>query len=568
MKLSEFVLFKNTPPLQINKTIHFKSNEERDIFYSQFESKSFKTNFNFRYDRGQVKFPESYENYLGYEYGYFIDGFSNQKYYFFIQNYEYINNNVTKAYIILDLVTTFTQGGVLNQLKNLNIEREHLTNQDYERFIKTIRLNNDILETHTKKIIKTKRITFESFYVVLTTTANFEGDFGTEKAPKLPFSKGGIYDNVTSPLNLYLFKFEEFNENIKYLEKFSWIAQNIVKCVMIPAAFIDTADLIEAHFKENSDTTFYKLKNNGKSIGFDVDFKYTYNDLLNDLNLTEKEIHLLKSNYVNIYLTDYSGNKLTFDSSKIYHLDFRSIVSVGYLNLVKIFLDGYESDFKGNQTGAYLDYTLTLNDFDELPVYINNAQLQKAKSSYTRELENSKTVSGRINQIQNGSNKDKIFNSLSLFSSVFSGGNIASNALSLYSSEYDYYRDQKAKFKEMDLSQPTVTTQSTPHSLQIKTKDYGIFLVISSIDNNEMINIKKYHAQFGFEMNKRQDRLSDINSMSLVNYVKFTGSWKLNDIDIMFINTLSDIFSEGVLLYKPISKNPFEIDILTNKNEV
>lgn len=581
MLLTNFTLFKKVPKLSINATILFDNSNDRDNYFNNFTSITFDSLFNYRKDYGIVNLPKkiitnAFEQgkkqiglLTGFDYGRFFDPWEKRYYYFFIQNYEYINDNTIAMSIIIDVLTTFIRTNDLNNFTNLNIEREHLTNSDYQNYLPILRRNNDVLETFSENVLVKKNILFTEFFIMITCSVNLTKDFGSEKAPKVPFSSGQKYDMMTSPLNIYLCDLDNFNNFISILEDYSWIAQNIQKCVMIPKNFVDTSDLQETHFKKDTKVTFYTLKKNGLSKDTILNFNYTFNDLLNDLNITTKELHLLRSNYVSIKLTDYSGNEVIFDSGRVNTLNFYQMVSLGYQNIIRVLLSGYGSESKEPklyQEGDFLDTVLTLDDFDELPVFINNSQLSKANTAYTRAYNNSNTTSGRINRVLDNSNslQDRLTSGFQLISQVSSFTDLAN----LYTSDYDYYRQQKAEMKTYDLQKPSVNNAKYTHAPLIKNGAYGYWLVISCISKTEMNNIKKYYQLNGFEVNLYNSKLSDVTSMSICNFVKFTGNYKLNDININYMNIIKTLFESGVYLYHyDVTKglNVFDYDITKNE---
>ena len=82
MKLSQFTLYKNTNFTDMQNTLHFNSNTERDNWFSSYFTDNnvitFSHPFNFRYDRGTLKVPMDMNELQGFNYCQFIDpsGFS------------------------------------------------------------------------------------------------------------------------------------------------------------------------------------------------------------------------------------------------------------------------------------------------------------------------------------------------------------------------------------------------------------------------------------------------------------------------------------------------------------
>src|SRR5699024_4385483 len=85
MKLTQFTLYKNTLFTDMQNTVHFNSNNDRDQFFDrEFTGenvKTFQTSFNFRRDMGTLKVPELFENLMGFNYCRFVNGFDKKTYY-------------------------------------------------------------------------------------------------------------------------------------------------------------------------------------------------------------------------------------------------------------------------------------------------------------------------------------------------------------------------------------------------------------------------------------------------------------------------------------------------------
>ena len=112
MKLTQFTLYKNTLFTDMQNTVHFNSNNERDNFFNtEFigeNVKTFETNFNFRRDMGTLKVPELFENLMGFNYCKFVNGFDNKVYYAYIVSMKYLNDNTTQLDIVVRTVDKFT----------------------------------------------------------------------------------------------------------------------------------------------------------------------------------------------------------------------------------------------------------------------------------------------------------------------------------------------------------------------------------------------------------------------------------------------------------------------------
>ncbi|HDP4605813.1 TPA: phage tail protein, partial [Staphylococcus aureus] len=95
-------------------------------------------------------------------------------------------------------------------------------------------------------------------------SADLSKKFGTKKEPNLDTSKGTIYDNITSPVNLYVMEYGDFINFMDKMSAYPWITQNFQKVQMLPKDFINTKDLEDVKTSENI-TGLKTLKQGGKS---------------------------------------------------------------------------------------------------------------------------------------------------------------------------------------------------------------------------------------------------------------------------------------------------------------
>ena len=196
---------------------------------------------------------------------------------------------------------------------------------------------------------------------------------------------------------------------------------------------------------------------------------------------------------------------------------------------------------------------MTINTFDNVPVLINNYTLNKANTAYSRQLENSRQITSRMDTITNpnSSLKDRLFNAISVYSNVFSGGLMSApaKAVGLFSDEYEYYRSQKAQMNQWKIAPPTVSEGGYSNSVLNKTGDYGIWLKVSTINTNELNSLRRYYGAFGHEAMPNDNQIYNVNSMSKANWVQFKGNYWINDIDRELFDQLKTLFEGGVRLW-------------------
>ena len=563
MKLTQFTLYKNTLFTDMQNTVHFNSNNERDSFFNtEFTGDNvltFENNFNFRRDRGAVKVPMLFEDLMGFNYCRFVNGFDNKTYYAYIVSMSYLNDRTTQLDLVIDVVMTYTQGNVLENLQNVEVIRQHLPKVDMMRRMEFLRQNTDALANSTMMFVNPESLgaglKFDEFYYVIQSAVQLDGDvsnFGTEDKPKMKSAGGSTFDGISVPINLYLCDSDMLTTFTTNMSKYPWIMQNVKNIVRIPKALVDVSKL---ETKVCADVAMYRLAYGGKSEKITLPFTLSLDKLRGFLGLRNDETYLIRDNIINCYLTDYRGNQLNFETSKIGENNtIKMSCVVGATNEINIFSEEYgERNTKEKKYGFYRDNQMVISQFDNVPVLIDNYTLNKANSAYSRELSNSRQLTGRINSVinPNSSVKDRLFNAVSIYSNVFAGGltSAPAKATGLFSDEYEYYRDQKAQMEQWKITPPTVTEGSYTNANLAKTGDYGIWLKVSTISTEELLNNKRYYGKFGFEAMSNDNQIYDVTSWNFCNWVQFKGNYVIPNMDRELIDVLKTLFEGGVRLY-------------------
>ena len=572
MKLTNFRFFKNTPLIDFQNTIHFENNAERDTFflegghYSELNIKDI--DFNFIRDKSTIDLPVDYDSMRGVNYCTFKSDFEDTRYYAYVVSYEYRAPNVVRVSLLVDGIMTFTQGKVLNQLPNLSIERQHLTNANYNANLWELRNNSDVLNVNTKSYFYSDGVYFTKFIVLMQSSNDLTAEFGDEDDPITKTSTGATVDKVSSPLSLYAVKQEHFKNFMQALSDYPWIAQNIKNVILIPDIFFDDTALekVTTKFgfsnlmvvKDNTISNTSELDNELRKI--DITTNQLYN--LFDLD-SNHDKHLLRNNYNTFELYAYDGQALSIDLGQLntstgFQLAAEKII--GFENEVAIYPKDYkkgDTPFKttkpsGGVTasetdrGSFLNDAIIFKNFDSVPVLIDNYKLALAKNANQRALANSKTLSGQVSTLTDSSAdlKDRFFAGASMISNLN-----PTNLMGKFTSDYEYYRQQKAQFADMQLESPTITEQTNSNSFQVANNIFGITLKCSKINSNEMDKIRKYYNAFGFEWNRENTTLNDVESMSICNYVKFKGSWTIPNADVALVEMMKAQFENGVRLW-------------------
>lgn len=591
-KLTEFIMFKNTPLVNFDKTIHFDTNEKRDDFFlrgNHYPTITYSQHFNFVSDRLNLRVSKSYFELEGVNYLTFISEFDNRRYYAFVSKTQYINDGTTMLTLVIDVMMTFTQGNQLSSFgQNVTIKRQHLTQSNYDKYKLKLLTNDDVLQVNTREYVSNIIYKFTEFMVVFTCSSDLSKDFGTVDAPKLETSTGQTYSGITSPVNLYVINQQQFNDLAKELRSVPWISQNIQSVLQIPTEFIDQNDLESVSMKSGFNH-LKKFKNGAKSNNFDVS-NQSITELLNEMGLTNKDSDIFRGAYASIEMLDWQGQKVVLDPAFLPDtgLKLHAQAVIGYANQVAIYPVAYKSrgEATGGATvarGTFLNNALIFKTFDDIPILIDNYTKNKAMTAYTRQLSEDKLISNRLSDMTNPkkSIQDKFFNAVDLLSPLggiatgFATGGTAGGVAGVvgagsqffqkFSDEYEFYRTQKAQFADMSLTSPTITAQSTSNSLGTANDFFGVTLKYSVIDPVDIERVKKYHGTLGYQMDMVGD-VDNVHSMSIVNYIEYTGNWKLDGVHTALQQQLHALIENGVQLWHDNgTANPFFGNILHNE---
>lgn len=578
MKKTQFTFFKDTPLTDFQNTIYFNSNAERDLYFLQekhfWKLEALYNNFNFVRSRGTVDINIPYHEWNGVNYGTFVsDHEPNERFYFYVVKYEYVNDETTRIYMMIDSIMTFCQGRVLDQLTNLSIEREHLPQAEYQKRLWQLKNNDDIIKTYSKKYVKTETQNFGDFHVIFQCKVDLTKNWGDDKNPQMTTSSGRIYDKILSPVNLYICEYGKFNELMKTLAPYPWIAQNISNVYLIPGDFIDMSDLEVVKLNKGDFQTLWTFKNNAKSKNFTLSkLKHTMPDLYQFFNLDMiQDQHLLRSEYMTAEMYSWDGQQLSIDLGKLdpsLGIEVHGINVIGYANKVGFYLKNYQSenatsDISNVDPGAFMNAAIIYDNFDEVPVLVDQYKLALAKNAHQRQLSEDRLLTNRVQNVMDpkANLQDRFFNAANLISNLN-----PADLFGKFSDEYEFYRDQKAQFADLKLSTPSVSNQSTGNAFQVANGFFGVTLKFSKMSASELKKVKLYYKNFGYQIQEKNTKLADTHSMSIANYVQFSGSWTIPGLDTSFIEQLHAQFENGVRLWhNDHTDNPMNRDLINNK---
>lgn len=577
MKLTEIDFFYNTPFNDFQNFIHFKTDKQRDDFFTgRYNMKVYEParRFNFVKDRLELRTRLTTLETYGLNYLRFRSMFDNDRWYYArVMDVRYINNGVTALDLVLDVVTTFMQGDFTKDLGLVQVQRMSLAKNHIYKWRKWLMTNNDVLsfpKSYTRQFIEA----WKNYFVVFTTSVSLLDDFGTEDDPKLKTSVGQTYDGIVSPVDLYCCKSQDdFTNLMKYLKDYPWISQNINNVAIIPSEVVDEKDLVKVKDAKQdgiNSANIYQFKNKGKTRSF----------VMNNITLPKENFDeyfnfddsipfwALRQEYANIELNAWNGQQVTLAPIFLpdYGLKMIAQSTFGYHNEIRCFPDQYKDDgensINGLYRGTYINQGITFDVFDDIPVLVDNYKLGKAQTAHQRALNNDRQISSRISDVlnPNKSLQDRFFNAVSLTTSLAGGGvlGVAKNALGQFTSEWEYYRDQNAKFADMAISAPSVGSQNNSQSFNMSKGIFGVTVRFASIGAENMERVLTYYNTFGFDFSGQLLHLEKPDSLPMLNYYQFAGNWVLPGVPPQFMEQLKAQCQNGIKLWKDNgTDNPF-----------
>lgn len=577
MKLTEIDFFYNTPFNDFQNFIHFNTDKERDDFFTgRYNMKVYEParRFNFVKDRLELRTRLTTLETYGLNYLRFRSMFDNDRWYYArVMDVRYINNGVTALDLVLDVVTTFMQGDFTKDLGLVQVQRMSLAKNHIYKWRKWLMTNNDVLsfpKSYTRQFIEA----WKDYFVVFTTSVSLLDDFGTEDNPKLKTSVGQTYDGIVSPVDLYCCKSQDdFTSLMKYLKDYPWISQNINNVAIIPSEVVDEKDLVKVKDAKQdgiNSANIYQFKNKGKTRSF----------VMNNITLPKENFDeyfnfddsvpfwALRQEYANIELNAWNGQQVTLAPIFLpdYGLKMIAQSTFGYHNEIRCFPDQYkdngENSINGLYRGTYINQGITFDVFDDIPVLVDNYKLGKAQTAHQRALNNDRQISSRISDVMNPNKslQDRFFNAVSLTTSLAGGGvlGVAKNALGQFTSEWEYYRDQNAKFADMAISAPSVGSQNNSQSFNMSKGIFGVTVRFASIGAENMERVLTYYNTFGFDFSGQLLYLEKPDSLPMLNYYQFAGNWVLPGVPPQFMEQLKIQCQNGIKLWKNNgTDNPF-----------
>lgn len=580
MKLSKVTLFYDTPMTTLNETIHFDTNEERERYFfitSGLKKVEFEGNFNLVKDRLTLRLPIPYEDCDGINYGHFKDGFTGKDYYFYVMATQYANEKVTIFQVVVDVLMTFTQGNTLTGISNVTVNRQHLPDNLYQRRLRELKTNFDILNATSKRYVHSKSYQFKNLYVLLQSASSLTASFGSIEKPKNTLPLGGVQDNIVSPVGLYTLKAEDFREFTRLMSDYPWIGQNISDITLVPNEMINQESLEKVKLNDKETPfDFYRLKSGFHSKKVDLStLGMTKDEVLSTLGIPKNEEHLLRSGYFTCEIYNWNGESLLVDLADMPDsgINFNVYQTLGFNNEMKIYLEDWynngDKDQGGFKRGSFLNNSIGFSDFTKLPLLIDNYKLSLANNANTIAYNNSQTTTGRVKNISKNladPNQSLLEKATNIFTDAYSlmgGGLSLTNIGGKIASDTEYYRKQKAEFADLALTPATVTPSNKGFAFNIGNGIFGLTMKFSAPSDAELEKIRKYYNMMGFEFDEK-GTVDDIHSMTICNYLQIDGQFKINGIPTQYMEQLKALLMAGVRFWhfnnkqNPLLQNPLE----------
>lgn len=570
--LTEFLFFKNTPLTDFQNTILFPSNKERDSFF--LKGNHYETidvtgiSFNFIRDRQEINLPIYYNSMQGVNYCTFLSEFEpSTRYYAFVVEYEYVNDRVTRASLLIDPLMTFCQGKVLENLNNISVVRSHLTKGKYNSMLPYLKTNMDILKTYSKRYTNEEEVTFNDFDILIQSTCDLTSDFGDVDNPIIETSEGLTYDKMTSPVDLYVVKKSDFRSFMRELSPYPWISQNLTKIVMIPSELLH-----ERYYHVEMESTNFKklnkLNHNGGTLPFIEDalepVNKTYDEMLKMFGLKNDERHLLRNEYTTTEVYTYDGQQLIIDNGLLnpsIGLEWYSVTISGFHNEIGLYPRGYKGLNTKRREGSFLNDAIFFRNFDDIPILVDSYNLTMANTANQRNLAESQLITNRAKSLtdENTSARDKFFNGASMVSNLSVGA-----LLGKFNDEHNFYKQQQAEFADMALQSSTITSQTSNNSLAIANNYFGIHVKYSQPNLNEWNKVKKYYKMFGYEIGEEGTKINRY-TQNYCDYVQAEGNFVIPNMDVGFLEMIQGQLQNGMRFWHNRNvANPMNVNIMDN----
>lgn len=229
-------------------------------------------------------------------------------FYYFINDVKYIAPNTTQLNVQLDVWQTYYDrlsfGMCYINKGHVGIANENSTQYN---------LRDYLTDTEGLNIGDEYDVTYQWFYnfqdeapyIIIMSTTNLEGDYGTISNPKLTTSKGDVDDGMPSGSRTYALSAENFKTFMENIADYPWVSQGISMITVVPRVFCQVSPTTV----EIAGVTANRLPPNP-----DVDgTRFVIDDVFNRYDIPDRYKHLYKfftSPYSFIEMTALNGGEI------------------------------------------------------------------------------------------------------------------------------------------------------------------------------------------------------------------------------------------------------------------
>lgn len=535
----------------------FVSKAEQEKFFNKFVYRVY-NNYKYVRQNGAIRVDDNYDTVSGCDYVMFRNtDFSNKWFYGFVEQLEYVSDTCTHVYFHLDVVQTFLFD-VDFTLKNF-ISRAHV--RDYvgqyraveSLYPEQLEFGRDYVTTHTEFY------NFSELVYVIASTVDLSADYGSLDDPELSTSAGGVFDNVPSAVNYYYLRADAPNtlfEVLDALKAYPWITQNIQSITLVPR------EVLGVGAKSHS------VDLPGGVRIMQLDSGYVSNNTLcfNIADITQhfpdyKTSKLYTFPYSFIELTCFNGQQMIIKPEGLQNWRLR-IQLLNYFSSTPrlcIFVESYNSAGDSSQTaenscGDFLNASISLGDFPQCPVLVDNYILYQANNANSFRLSNAINTYNKkeavvMSTIEGGANVISNLASLNVGGALMSTYNAGKSAYLARKNAEINIRQQTAKIQDAEITPPSLAGQSGGDALAIANGFFGIFLKFKTIRPEFGERLDEYFVRYGCRVNKLDSILSYLRSRENFNYIQTVGCKLKGLVPGEYMSEFESAFDAGITFW-------------------
>lgn len=551
-------LLSNTRLKGYKNQLDFENRTTQSNYFMGKRSRQFEE---FRYIRRDsvLAIPENIETLYSCDYVMYKNAnFGGRWIYAFINRKEYVNDSTTNLYIETDVFQTWQFDiqyfkSFINQCHEPQWNNGEPTFNNL--FPESMEYGRDYVVKHTEVV------SWNKFYALISSSADLTANYGDEETPILRASKGGTFDKLPSVLDYYVVDIEAIRTDPlnTILEEFSsapWVTQCIQSITVVPTEAIgNNFPIVETHGGHR----IGKLQDGYESANFSLrsieDWWQKFGSFTNTKLYTYP--------YSFIEMTCYNGTQFIIKPEALNDTEKIEFALMNYIGanprisyFVKNYNDsgdnGYDYDGRDNGYGEFLEAGITLGNFPQLPVAIDNYLLYQANNANSFSLSNS---------INNYNKKEAVAfagieGTMGMASSALSGniGGVLSSAYSASKSAYMgvknseiAIRQQLAKIQDAELIPPTISGQTGGDAFNIANGVVGFTLKWKTIRPEFAKKLDDYFTRYGYTQNKMA--VPSLTGNMNFNYIKTTGIQLGGNIPLEDIQVLEAMFDNGTTIW-------------------